>query len=293
MKLKEKIAILTDTGSFISPSQGEQMGVFVLPLQIIEVSNDQVISYDDLVDIKTHDIYEKLYEGIELKTSLPKCSDIYDILEYIQEMGYDSVIAIHLTSGISSTFATIQNVANDINMPISMIDTYTTCQIQNYVVHEVVDLVKMGYGRETIVEMVNQQISKSNSVILAKDINHLKRGGRLTPAAAVLANMLKIYPVLVMNKSTLGRIDVFEKVRTENRARKLLVDETIKKIETGKYDIHIIHSDDMDTANHLQEELCSLGMMKEDIHIADFSSVISVHVGMKCLAIQVIEKLEY
>ncbi|MBR3840724.1 MAG: DegV family protein [Erysipelotrichales bacterium] len=293
MNPKEKIAILTDTGSFISPSVGEQLGIWVLPLQIIETENEKTISYEDLVDINTNDIYEKLYQNKELKTSLPSYYAISDTLELIKEKGYDSIIAIPLTSGISSTATNIQSVANELNIPISIIDTYTTCQIQNHVVKEVIDLVNKGYNRETIVEMVEEQIKNSNSVILAKDINHLKKGGRLTPAAAAFANMLKIFPILEMNHTTAGRIDVLNKVRTEKKAKAVLIEETVKRVSPGDYDIYVIHSDDKETAEYIKSQLISFGMQDNDIHIADFSSVIAVHVGMKCLAIQVIKKINY
>ena len=232
-----------------------------------------------------------MYENANLKTSLPSYSLIQSTLQSIKEEGYDSIIAIPLTSGISSTASNIYAVASELDIPISIIDTYTTCQIQNHVVKEVKEMVDLNYSREEIVELVNNQIKNSNSFILAKDIMHLKKGGRITPAAAAFANMMKIYPLLTMNYQTEGKIDVFDKVRTEKKAKQTLIKEAIKDIH-GDYTVYVIHGDDEESAEILKEDLIIEGIPKEKIQIADFSSVISIHVGMKCLAIQIIENLK-
>ena len=288
---KERIAVLTDTGSYLSLKEANDLGIYLLPLQIIEKIDGQLVSHLDLIDVKTHDVYSKLYNGTELKTSLPKLSSIYELMLRIKDEGYDSVIAIPLTLGISSTVSNIYAVANEIDLPISIIDTYTTCQIQNYIVKEVKQLVDKNYSREEIVSLIEKQIKGSNSIILAKDINHLKKGGRITPAAAAFANMMKIFPILTMNHTTVGKIDVLDKVRTERKAKHILIEETIKHMNHDNYEVYVIHSDDLENAQSLKEELVNGGVNETNVHIADFSSVISVHVGMKCLAIQTIEKL--
>lgn len=290
--IKEKIAVLTDTGSYLFPKEAEELGIYLLPLQIIEDTNDGTITYLDLIDVNSQDIYQKLNQDITLKTSLPLYSTIYETLQQIKKDGFDNIIAIPLTPGISSTASNIYSIANELNLPISIIDTYTSCQIQNHIVKEVKDLVDHNYSREEIVTLVNQQIEESNSIILAKDINHLKNGGRITPAAATLASMLKIFPILIMNKATEGKIDVFDKVRTEKKAKRILVEETLKHIQNDNYEIYVIHSDDNENAEFLKEELKKNGIKEQRIHINDFSSVISVHVGMKCLATQIIKNIE-
>ena len=289
---KERIAELTDTGSYLFPKDADELGIYLLPLQIIEDTNDGTITYLDLIDVNSQDIYQKLNQDITLKTSLPLYSTIYETLQQIKNDGFDSVIAIPLTPGISSTASNIYSVANELDLPISIIDTYTSCQIQNHVVKEVKELVDHNYSRDEIVEIVNNQIKNSNSIIFAKDINHLKNGGRITPTAAAFASMLKIYPILIMNKNTEGKIDVFDKVRTEKKAKRLLVDEILNSMNHSNYEVYIIHSDDLSNANLLKQELTNKGIQENYIHINNFSSIISVHVGMQCLAIQIIENIE-
>jgi len=284
----EKVAILTDTGSSISPIEGARMGIWVLPLQIIE----GLTSYSDLVDIKTDQIYRKINKEIELKTSMPSYGTIHNTLMEIKALDYDKVICIPLTPGISSTADSIRSAAEEINLPVLFVDTYTTCQIQNIAVHEAMKMVEQGFEAEEIVDKIQHQIEKSCSFVLAKDINHLKRGGRLTPLAASMANMLKIVPLLIMGPTTEGKIDVLTKVRTERKAMKLLVEEAIQFTKDGQYEFIVLHSDYQEGADELKEALINHGVLKENIKIAELNSVIAVHVGMQCLAIQCIKKLE-
>lgn len=277
----QKIAILTDSGSSITPYEAEKLGIFLLPLQIIE--NDK--SYNDLVDIDTQQIYKKIYDQCPLSTSLPVLSIIYNTIEKIKKEGYDTIIAIPLTSGISSTASVIQTVAAELSIPISLIYTYTTCQIQKYVVLRVKNLIDSQLPLNQILSIVNEEIDNSGTFILAGDLNHLKRGGRLTPLAASFANMMKIFPILKMDKYTEGKIDVFTKVRTKTKALKMLAENSISK--DNENDIYyILHSDDVENANVIREILINKGVPINKISIEQLNSVIAVHVGMKCIAIQ-------
>lgn len=282
----EKIAILTDTGSNISFEKAKN-GIYILPLQIIE--DEQ--SYLDMMEITTETVYQKNYNRVLMKTSLPPLQNIYSILEKIQNDGYDSVILIPLTPGISSSASVIQSAAEEKKIPLTLIDIFTTCTIQKYVVYEAKRYINLGYTREDIKNKLQNQITHSNSFILANDINHLKRGGRLTPLAASFANMLKIVPILTMNESTKGKIDVLEKVRTTRKAKKRLVELTLESMHHDNYQFFILHSDDEKGANELKQLLIEHRICENKIVISEFNSVIAVHVGMKCLAIQHIENI--
>lgn len=285
---KHKIAILTDTGSYIYPKEAEELGIYLLPLQIVE--DDK--SYLDLFEVDTDYIYKKIYEQRNLKTSLPSPHTIEMTINKIKEDGYEYILLIPLTSGISSTAQTIKMIAEALNMPLTIIDTYTTCSIQKHIVLRVKKLIEKRIAIEDIVKIVKNEIKNSSSYILASDLQHLKRGGRLTPLAASFASMLKIVPILHMNESTEGKIDVYDKVRTKKRAKVRLVIETLKHVQHENYKFYVLHSDNKEEAMELKEMLMQHGIAEEKIEIAAFSSVVSVHVGMKCLAIQHIEEIK-
>lgn len=284
----EKIAVLTDSGSSISPHEARQMGIWTLPLQII-IENKV---YDDISQISTEAVYHKLDLGIMPKTSMPTYLKMMDTLKEIKHQGYNCVIAIPLTSGISNTADTLQVVARDVGINLYVIDTYTTCQIQKHITLQVKKLVDQQYSSQQIIDTINDNIDRSDSMIIANNLTHLKRGGRLTPLAASLANMLKIYPILTLNKQTLGKIDVLTKVRTYRKAQKIAVEHTLNKIKGNSYKIYILHSNNEQGANEIYQQFLDAGIKNEQLEIEFLNSVIAVHTGLDCLAIQYIELLK-
>ena len=108
--------------------------------------------------------------------------------------------------------------------------------------------------------------------------------------AAALAGLLKIYPVLHINKSTQGKIDVLNKVRTEKRADAYAIDQIIDDIDIQHTHIYIIHSDFLKGAQHFKNCFIEKGVPEQNIHINYISSVIAVHTGLGCIAIQYIRE---
>ena len=163
-------------------------------------------------------------------------------------------------------------------------------ELEKHVAIWIKRLVDENKSSQEILDIVQPAINESNSLILVKDLQHLKRGGRLTPMAATLAGLLKIYPVLHLNKGTEGRIDVLNKVRTEKRADAYAIDKVIDDIDIKHTDIYIIHSDFLEGANHFKKCFIEKGVPEENIHINYISSVIAVHTGLGCIALQYIRK---
>ena len=234
----EKIAVVTDTGSNLSFEQAKELGIYLLPLQI---TIDET-AYQDTLEISTQDIYKELAKGKMPKTSMAAYQKIYDLFEELKKE-YDTVFAIPLTNGLSTNASTMQSIARELEMNVHVIDMYSTCELEKHVAIWIKRLVDENKSSQEILDIVQPAINESNSLILVKDLQHLKRGGRLTPMAATLAGLLKIYPVLHLNKGTEGRIDVLNKVRTEKRADAYAIDKVIDDIDIKHTDIYIIHSD--------------------------------------------------
>ena len=184
----------------------------------------------------------------------------------------------------------MQSIARELEMNVHVIDMYSTCELEKHVAIWIKRLVDENKSSQEILDIVQPAINESNSLILVKDLQHLKRGGRLTPMAATLAGLLKIYPVLHLNKGTEGRIDVLNKVRTEKRADAYAIDKVIDDIDIEHTDIYIIHSDFLEGANHFKKCFIEKGVPEENIHINYISSIIAVHTGLGCIALQYIRK---
>lgn len=193
----EKIAVVTDTGSNLSFEKAKELGIYLLPSQITVDEH----TYQDTLEISTQDIYNALEQGKMPKTSMASYQKIYDLFQQLKDE-YDTVFAVPLTNGLSTNAATMQSIARELEMNVHVIDMYSVCELEKYIAIWIKKLVDENKTSDEILSIITPYIDKSNSIILAKNLQHLKRGGRLTPMAAALAGFLKIFPILHLNKST-------------------------------------------------------------------------------------------
>lgn len=280
-----KIAILTDTGSALSIVDAQRYGLYLLPLQVI----DEEKSYQDGIDITTMELYERLKKNHIPKTSMPILSVIEDTIEKIKTDGYDAILSIPLSSGLSSTYNAIKLCGEDVGIPVTTIENYTTCDLQGYEAILAKHYVDEGKSIEEVKQIVEDKVKTSGTLILPNDLQHLKRGGRLTPLAAAAAGLLKIKPILRIDPDTNGKIDVFEKVRTEKKATAFAVAYIMEQLHGKKGKIFVIHSDCMNRAQEVKQLLLEKDPTL-DIETNYISAVISAHTGLDCIAIQYIEK---
>ena len=284
----EKIAVVTDTGSNMSFQEAAEKGIHVLPLQI--TFEDK--SYQDIEEISTQEIYQRLKNKEMPKTSMPVYARIEECFLQLKNQGYDTILGVPLTTGLSTTASTMAAIAQELKLRFVLLDCYSTCQIQKYVCLKAKELVDAKKSAEEIVGILRPKIQQANSVILVKDLDHLKRGGRLTPVAARMASLLKIFPILQINQSTQGKIDVFSKVRTETKAYHFAMEQVIaqmKDLKTTK--VFLIDTEYPSGLQQMEKALIQAGMPKENITYDVISSVIAVHTGMGCTCIQFIEEV--
>ena len=280
-----RISDKTQNYSKVTKLLVKPLGIYLLPLQI---TIDET-TYQDTLEISTQDIYKELANGKMPKTSMAAYQKIYDLFEELKKE-YDTVFAIPLTNGLSTNASTMQSIARELEMNVHVIDMYATCALEKHIAIWIKKLVDENKSSEEILKIIQPAIDESNSLILVKNLQHLKRGGRLTPMAATLAGLLKIYPILHINKSTEGRIDVLNKVRTEKRADAYAIDKVIDDIDIEHTVIYIIHSNFLEGANHFKKCFIEKGVPEQNIHIDYISSVIAVHTGLGCIAIQYIRE---
>lgn len=282
-----KIAVITDSGSGLTKKEANDLGIFYLPLQII--IQDKM--YLDGENITVEEIYEYLRNGGMPTTSMPPMGLIEECFTELKESGYDAVIAVPLTSGLSSTSSVMQAVAKDIGINLHVIECYTTCNIQRYLAESAKKLVDKGIEFDEIIRRLNYSIDHSGTLIIPDDLQHLKRGGRLTPLAAALGGLLKIKPILRLDRVSEGKIDVFDKVRTMSKAQAKAVATFAEQNLDESYYLTMIHSnapeESMKLKTLIEEQFPGL-----DLYYGLICAVISVHTGLGCLGMQYIKKVE-
>lgn len=269
-----KIAIITDSSAVLNPRFAERENVFVLD---IPVSIDGV-DYVEGVNLTAQEFYEKMAATDELpKTSQPSLASLAEILSQLKKDGYTHVVGLFLAAGISGFHQNIQFLMDEFEgLTIAFPDTKITSAPQGYMAESVEKWAEAGSSFEEILEKLEQQINRTSGFIMVDDLNHLVKGGRLSNGAALLGNLLSIKPILYFDDE--GKIAVYEKVRTEKKAVKRLLEILAEKTSDGEYEIAIIHANALEKAEDFKRMLLEQGV-QSSIRIVTFGSVIGTHLG--------------
>lgn len=281
-----KIAFVSDSGTGKSVSEMMESGIFSVPLQ---VSYDQQ-NYQDLEELSIDNIYDLMANGTMLSTSLPSLGKMESLFTSLKNQGYEMVFAVPICTGLSGTIQAMKLSAETVGIPFEYVDCHVTAVVQEYMIKQAKLLHEQGKDIAYIKEVLERIVDTTNTLLLPNDLQHLKRGGRLTPLAATLGGLLKIKPILKVNKDTSGKIDVVNKVRTMHKAMDVVIDMMKQDHVDETYMITIAHADDINEAN------VYMAKVKEAFPNATFNmiklvSVVGVHTGIGCQAIQYFKTL--
>lgn len=282
-----KIAYVTDSGTGYSINEMAENKVFSLPLQLSY--DDQ--NFFDLEQIKTGELISLLKQSKVIKTSLPNLGLTDELFRKLKEEQFEKIIAVPICSGLSGTMNSFYLKAQEYDISISCVDTHTTAEIQKYLINFFKDYINDDEGKiNEAFEIANEVIDSANTLIVPNDLNHLKRGGRLSPAANMLANLLKIKPILKINKDTSGRIEAIDKVRTFSKALSTAIDIIINDINDQEYLIYIAHVDNYGDAATAKEKL-EAQLTNAKINIIPLCNSVAAHCGLGTIAIQYFKKI--
>ena len=282
-----KIAVVTDGGSELTKAQAEAQGLYYLPLLVI----DGDTTYHDGVDITNEEVFELLRQEKVLKTAYAPVGEITTLFQQLKDEGYEHIIGVPLSAGISSELQAWNVTAQQVGIPITTIDTYCPTGIQRYIAQSAKRLIDEGLELDEIVARLKESVDHSDTYLVVDDLSTLKRGGRLTPAAATLAGMLKIKPILRLHKSTEGKIDTFAKVRTMSKAIQTAVDSLEASGEIDEnYILGVVDTIAPEYGPIAKEEYFSKHP-DNDRHEGYLAPVIAAHTGLGAVGIYYIKKV--
>lgn len=275
-----KLAVITDSSAFLPADLEGHPDLFVLDIPVYIDGQ----TYVEGKNLTASEFYEKMAAAKELpKTSQPSVAELEEILSGLSQKGYTHAIGLFLSSGISGFFQNIQYLKEEFQgLTVAFPDTKITSAPQGLMVKNALSWAHLGESFEEILNKLHRQIEGTSAYIMVDDLNHLVKGGRLSNGAAILGNLLSIKPILYFNKD--GVIEVFEKVRTEKKAVKRLVELVKEDTKDGAYQVIVIHGNALQKAENLRQLLQENGI-KGDIPIATFGSVIGTHLGDHSLAV--------
>ena len=275
-----KLAVITDSSAFLQAEALRKEDLFVLDIPV----NIDGQEYVEGVNLTAQEFYEKMASASELpKTSQPSIAKLDEILSSLKAKGYTHALGLFLSSGISGFYQNIQYMKDEYEgLTIVFPDTRITSAPLGYMVESVFKWAEQGDGFESILDKVTEQIENTSAFIMVDDLDHLVKGGRLSNGAAILGNLLSIKPILYFNDQ--GVIEVYEKVRTEKKATKRLVEIVKEATANGNYHITVIHGNAPQKAADLRQLLID-GGVATDVSIATFGSVIGTHLGEGSIAL--------
>ena len=274
-----KIAVITDSSAVLSETIISDERVFVLPIPVT-IDGE---SYIEGQNLTVSEFYQKMAASTELpKTSQPSLMKLEEILSQVSQQGFTHAIGLFLSSGISGFYQNIQYLVDDFDyLTIAILDSKITSAPLGMMVEKVLRWADAGQDFETICENLNCQIEQTSAFIMVDDLDHLVKGGRLSNAAAILGNLLSIKPILYFTSE--GKIEVYEKVRTEKKAVKRLLEILQEKTADGHYQLAIIHANAPEKADNFKDLLEEAGLTSE-LPIVTFGSVIGTHLGEGAIA---------
>ena len=275
-----KLAVITDSSAYLSKEILNREDLFVLDIPV----NIDGQEYIEGVNLTAEEFYQKMAQASELpKTSQPSIAKLDEILTSLKEKGYTHVLGLFLSSGISGFYQNIQYMLDDYEgLTIAFPDTLITSAPLGIMVESVFRWRDQGDDFVIIQDKLAIQISHTSAFIMVDDLDHLVKGGRLSNGAALLGNLLSIKPILYFNEH--GVIEVYEKVRTEKKATKRLIEIIKETTASGQYRVIVIHGNSPEKAEELRQHLLDSGV-GTDISLATFGSIIGTHLGAGSIAL--------
>ena len=275
-----KLAVITDSSAYLSADTLQREDLFVLDIPV----NIDGEEYVEGINLTAEEFYQKMAQASELpKTSQPSIAKLDEILTTLKEQGYTHALGLFLSSGISGFYQNIQYMVDDYEgLTIAFPDTLITSAPLGIMVESVFNWLDQGDDFAIIQDKLAIQISHTSAFIMVDDLDHLVKGGRLSNGAAILGNLLSIKPILYFNDQ--GVIEVYEKVRTEKKATKRLIEIIKEATASGQYRVIVIHGNALEKAEELRQHLLESGVAT-DISLATFGSVIGTHLGEGSIAL--------
>ncbi len=285
-----KTAIVTDSNSGITQAEAEELGIYVLPMPF---TIDGVEYFED-INLTISQFFQRLEEDCEIFTSQPSPESVMDLWDQILKE-YDEIVHIPMSSGLSSSCQTALMLAEDYDGKVEVVDNKRISVTQRQSVLDALELAKRGMSAADIKKKLLEMSGDSTIYLTLDTLKYLKKGGRITPAAAAIGTILRLKPVLTIQGD---KLDAFSKARTMKQAKETMLTAITKDMAerfgdtTGKNThMHVVHSQNMEEALLLREELYARFPETGEIDIANLSLSVSCHIGPGCLAIAADKKL--
>lgn len=269
------IKIVTDSTAYLSEEQINKYDIKAARLMV----NFGEESFKEGTTYSNSEYYNKLRNSkLTASTSQPSTGDFFSIYEQIAAEG-DEILSIHISSVLSGTVASAENASALLpDAKITIFDSRSTAATLGWMVLFAAEAAQKGYSSEEIISKLEEIKANTNLLFLVDTLEYLKRGGRIGGAQALFGSLLKIKPILHLKD---GRIEVFDKVRTKQKALTRLKNELyyyLEKENSANLKVAMLSIDAQENAQELRDEILSQ-YPDLSVDVSEVGPVIGTHAG--------------
>lgn len=288
-KLSGKVAVITDSNSGITQAQAKELGIQVLPMPFM-IGEE---TYFEDITLTQEEFYEKLEGGADMVTSQPSPESVLALWkETLKE--YDEIVHIPMSSGLSGSCQSALMLAEDFEGKVQVVNNQRISVTQRQSVLDAMMLVGRGMNAPEIKEFLEKDKFNSSIYIMLDTLYYLKKGGRITPAAAAIGTILRLKPVLQIQGE---RLDAFAKARTAGQGKSVMINAIRNDMENrfggasaDNIWLEVAYTRDREAAEQFAQEL-----QKEfpgfDMVINPLSLSVACHIGPGSLAVACCKKI--
>lgn len=283
-----KTAIVTDSNSGITQEMGRKMGVTVVPMPF---AIGETTYYED-VNLTRDAFFSRMEKGEQIATSQPSPGDVMKVWDRLLE-SYDEIVHIPMSSGLSGSCQTARMLADDYDGKVEVVDNQRISVTQKASVEDALALAGQGLNAAEIRRRLESVRLDSSIYIMLDTLEYLKRGGRITPAAAAIGTLLRLKPVLQIQGE---RLDAFSKARTLNQGKTTMLNAIDRDMEVrfgGRANCHIyaVHANCPETfgpwAREIRDRFPDMEVGEDRLSLS-----VCTHIGPGALAVAVSKKIE-
>ncbi|MGF0017077.1 DegV family protein [Sporofaciens sp. SGI.106] len=281
-----KVAIVTDSNSGITQNEAKELGIRVIPMPFY--INEELF-YEDIT-LSQEEFYQKLAQDADISTSQPSPGDVLELWDELLK-SYDEIVHIPMSSGLSSTCETALMLAQDYEGKVQVVDNQRISVTQRQSVMDAIQLANEGKSAKEIHDKLMEEKLEASIYITVDTLKYLKKGGRITPAAAAIGTVLNLKPVLQIQGE---KLDAFAKVRGWKAAKKTMLDAMEKDIKerfAGK-EVHLeaAYTCSEEEAQEWKREI-EARLPGYEIQMDKLSLSVACHIGPGSMAVACSKKI--
>ena len=287
--MTKKIAVVTDSNSGITQSQAKECGLYVLPMPFM--INEEPF-YEDIT-LTQEQFYQRLSENADVITSQPSPEDVMKLWDELLA-SYDEIVHIPMSSGLSGSCQSALMLAQDYDGRVQVVNNQRISVTQRQSALDALMLIEKGFDAARVKQALEEDKFNSSIYIMLDTMYYLKKGGRITPAAAALGTILRLKPVLQIQGE---KLDAFAKARTVSQGKSIMIN-AIRNDMEKRFDgaladniwLQIAYTHDREAAEQLKTEVLN-AFPGFDVHMDPLSLSIACHIGPGALAVACCKRL--